>query len=183
MRCFVAIDLSENIKEKITEITKELKKQDVDVKFVESQNLHITVKFLGEVSEEQVKEISNIAKEVLSPVKQFKINIKGLGYFGSPNYIRTLWVGISDGKEKLHMLIETVNKKLFHIRKEGYAPSAHITIGRVRSGKNKEKLLETIEKLKDVKIGEMVVKEIKLKQSELTREGPVYTDIETFDLG
>ncbi|MBL7206795.1 MAG: RNA 2',3'-cyclic phosphodiesterase [Candidatus Aenigmarchaeota archaeon] len=182
MRCFLAIDLTENIKEKIAETINQFKNQDVDVKFVDSHNLHITVMFFGEVNEENMKEISKFMKEALTGMKQFKINIKGLGYFGNPNYIRTIWVDISDGKNELHTLIETINKKLFQFKKDNHAPSVHITIGRVKSGRNKEKLLHMIENVKELHFGEMVVKEIRLKQSKLTPEGPIYTDLDCFSL-
>ncbi|RLJ09281.1 MAG: RNA 2',3'-cyclic phosphodiesterase, partial [Candidatus Aenigmatarchaeota archaeon] len=91
MRVFVAVDLDTESRKKITEIEKSLKDEDFDIKFVEPDNLHITLKFLGEVCEDDVKEIENIISEAAQKTKRFTISIKGAGYFGNRSHIKTIW--------------------------------------------------------------------------------------------
>lgn len=182
MRVFVAIDLNEELIDRIIETENELKRNDIDVKFVDPENLHLTLKFLSEVREEKIPEIEQSLSEALNGFKQFRMKINGFGYFGKPDYMRTLWLGIKEGREDIIEIVKELNKRLNHIRKDDYDPSPHLTIGRVKSGKNKEILLRESERLKDVNIGEMLVKEIKLKNSVLTEKGPIYSDLKVFIL-
>lgn len=183
MRLFIAIDIPENIKEKILEIQRRLDKKEFDIKFVELENLHITLKFLGEVHEDKINEIKERVYKIAKNFYKFKINLQGFGYFGSEKYIKVLWIDVKDNKEKLIKLMNLLNRELENIKMENYPLNPHLTVGRVRSGKNKEKLLFIVKNLHNVKIGEVYVKEIKLKQSILTKHGPVYKDIERFVLG
>ncbi len=182
MRLFIAIDLNKELKDKIKNIEDELKKLDLPIKFVEPENLHFTLKFLGEVSEERVKEIEKTVSEVLKDFKPFKVFIQDFGYFGSPNYIRTLWLGLKEGGKEIIEISEKLDEVLSYIRKNEHEPKPHLTIGRVKSNKNKEILLKEIEKLKNVKIGEFYVNKIKLKKSVLTKKGPIYSDLKVFEL-
>jgi len=182
MRLFVAIDLEKDLKRGIENIEKNIRGCGCDVKLVEPDNLHITVKFLGEVPESGVNDIEGKISGALKNVKQFQIGFQGVGFFGRPDYIRTIWIGIQEGREELVKLIENMNKCLNCIRREVHNPNPHLTIGRVKSGREKEKLLETIREMKNVKLGRMPVKFVKLKKSTLTEKGPVYADLNVFEL-
>ncbi len=182
MRVFIAIDLDEELRKGIEDVENRIKKTGCDVKLVEPENLHITVKFLGEVSDSSVNEIENKISETVSCVKQFQMVMEGVGFFGNPNHIKTIWADIREGKDQLVKLIESMNKGLDHIRREVHEANPHLTIGRVKSGMNREKLLETIMSMKDVKLGQMPVKFVKLKQSVLTKQGPLYSDLKSFEL-
>jgi len=179
MRCFIAVDLKKDIAEKVKEIQHKIANLDVDVKFVEPENLHFTLNFLGEVNEKEVEEIKKPLVQCLKDFHIFKIRISGLGFFGGSNYIRTLWFGLCEGENEFVKLMKRVNKYV-KIGKGG--EKAHLTIGRVRSGKNREVLANFINKLKGVNIGEMYVKNVKLKKSVLTQKGPVYSDLVVFKL-
>jgi 2'-5' RNA ligase len=182
MRAFIAIDLEGNCKNNATKIIESFSEAGGDVKFVEPQNLHITLKFLGEVSEEHVKRIESCLLDGVKVMKPFKISLKGVGYFGSQKNIRTIWLGIENGRDGLISLSNLVNECLKDMfQKEEASP--HLTIGRVRSGKNREAIMDEINSMRDVKIGEMVVSEIKLKRSMLTKTGPVYEDVCVFRIG
>ena len=183
MRLFVAIDLDGGIKEKIRVMEQEMIKKDVDVKFVEPKNLHLTLKFLGEVGEGKIGQIEEKIEKVLKGSGPFDIAIEGFGYFGKPSYIRTLWFDLTKGKERVAELIERLNIALDYVRHEGRPVTTHITIGRVKSGKKREILLKEAERLRNVKIGEVIVKEVKLKESILTKKGPIYRDVKVFKLG
>jgi 2'-5' RNA ligase len=181
MRLFVAVDLDEKLKLKAGEIIGELKAEGLDVKFTEPEGLHFTLKFLGEVPENRLPEIKKSIADALASSQCFEINIQGFGYFGSRNFIRVLWAGVKEGKEQLAGLFRKM-KVLDYIRADDFEPNPHLTIGRPRGGKDRELLLEELERLKDAAVGRMLVKEVKLKQSVLTGEGPVYSDLEVFPL-
>jgi 2'-5' RNA ligase len=188
MRLFIAVDLSGEIRKKVAELINQLKGLDVDVKFTEPKNLHFTLKFLGEVrasegDEGVVKDIETSINKAISDIKPFRISVQVLGYFGSPSHIKTLWIDTAlPGREVLVKLASQLNVSLDHIRHEDREPKPHLTIGRVKSGRNREALLSFIEQNKHVKLGEMDVKLVKLKQSVLSREGPQYTDLKVFEL-
>lgn len=183
MRLFIAIDLDEKTRSNIAKVINELKSRDFDVKWVNPDNIHLTLKFLGEVREDQIKDLEERISNVLKGMKRFKASISELGYFGSPRYIKVIWLDVVEGRENLIELSKLFNRELSYIRKEEHKPSPHLTIGRVRTGRNRDELLMEIERFKHVKIGEVNVNEIKLKMSVLGAEGPVYSDVKVFDLG
>jgi len=182
MRLFIAVDLNDSARKNISDIISRLKKKDFDVKWVNPENIHITLKFLGEVNENDMKGLENIISGSVKDVKKFKINISKAGYFGKGNYVKVVWVDIREGRDILVQLSRKFNKELTHIRREEREPSPHITIGRVRSGRNVHELINEVEGLSDVKVGEVEVNDIKLKQSVLKPDGPIYIDLKTFEL-
>ena len=182
MRLFIAIDIPSELKGKIKLIRDEINTKNVDVKFVEPENLHLTLKFLGEVNEDHAKDIESAISDILKGTGPFKVNLEGIGFFGSPSYIRVIWVGLKEGHGEVTRLMEMLNERLGNIRNEALKPSPHLTIGRVRSGKNKDLLYKELIKMKDWKIGGIEVKEIKLKQSQLARGGPTYSDVFSCEL-
>lgn len=182
MRMFIAVDLNEDARKRISGITEGLKSKGFDVRWVNPENIHITLKFLGEVNEDSVKDIEGIISRAVKDVKRFMINIMECGYFGRGNHVKVIWLDVHEGRERLVGLARILNKELAGIRREDHEPSPHITIGRARSGRNVQGLIDEIAKLKHVKIGEVEVKEIKLKESVLRTDGPVYSDYRTFSL-
>ena len=176
MRCFIGVDVEEKLKEKIVKIQKNITR--AGIKLVERENLHFTLKFLGEIDDEKIEQVKKKLSEV--SFKAFKIFIKGVGAFPNINYIRIIWIGCDS--PEMNKLSEIVDEKLAGIgfkRNEKY--QNHVTIARVRI-KPPEKLIKKIRELKDTEIGEMVVDKIKLKESKLTPSGPIYSDLKTFEL-
>jgi len=180
MRCFIAVDLDRGLAGEIEKVQREIMNLGVGVKFVEPENLHFTLKFLGEVSEDEIGVIKNSIERGLGCANRFRIGISGMGYFGSQKHIRTLWMGVKEGKDEFVKLVDNVNRGL-SIGEDG--KNVHLTIGRVKSCKNEELLLNFINEHKDVNIGEMDVKDVKLKSSVLTSGGPLYSDLALFRLG
>lgn len=181
MRTFISIDLDEELREAVKRVQESLSEAEADVKFVKPENLHLTVKFIGEVHE--TREIESALSRVVKNFTPFKISLESVGFFGSPRHARTLWIGVHEGKEKLVNLIKALNDSLSHLRREKRKHEPHLTIGRVKSSQNMEKLLHMIKGVAHVKLGEMLVKEIKLKESALHAGGPVYSDLIAFKLG
>ncbi len=165
MRCFLAIELSKDIKEKLEELKSHFKMNGI--KLVEKENLHITVKFLGDIDKEIVEKIKNLDLSI----KPVKSSIKYIGVFPNENYIRVIWVGATN----LISIFKEIDKKLSELgfkKEKDYVP--HITIGRVKFIENKKLLKNKIDKYKNVELGELEVKNIVLMKSELTKEGPIY---------
>ena len=172
MRTFVAIEVNNNnILNSIHQVQSEL---NIKAKPVELHNMHFTVQFLGEVSEEMIRKISDALNSI--EFSTFSITFAGIGAFPKPNSPRVIWVGVNDGIDELEKLAETIRSKLSDI---GFSPDKkfkpHVTIFRV---KNKvESLTSKLEKFSSYSFGKQEISEIKLKKSELTPNGPIYTDL------
>jgi 2'-5' RNA ligase len=182
MRAFLAVDLDESLQDNVLEVQDKLNKANAPVKFVEKENLHFTCKFFGEISEEKKDKIIGIIEEKIAQHNIFKINIKGLGVFPHPGYIRVIWLGLEDAGDfsKILMDFDEEFVKLGYKKEKSYIP--HLTIGRVKGRRNKEALVAGIKELEGTEIGTMKVDKLILKKSELTPEGPIYTMVEEFKL-
>ena len=119
MRLFVAVDIPDSLKEKIVEIEKQIESSD-DIKCVENENLHYTLKFLGEVEEKESENIVKKIEAVSKQVKKFKVHAKGVGYFGSPNFIRVIWVGCEKGSNQLVEISKKLEQELKYIREDDF---------------------------------------------------------------
>ena len=182
MRLFVAADIPDILKEKIIEVEKQIESL-ADAKCIEKENLHYTLKFLGEVGENESENIVKKMENVSKQVKKFKVHAKGVGYFGSPDFIRVIWVGCEEGSKQLIEISKKLNEELKYIREDEFDFHPHLTIGRPRNVENNKNLLEKLEEMRSMDFGEFVVDKIVLKQSKLSPKGPVYSDFRVFKLG
>jgi 2'-5' RNA ligase len=172
MRTFVAIEV--NNKDVLNSIHKIQTELNIKAKPVELHNMHFTVQFLGEVSEETIGKISDALNSI--EFSAFSISFASIGVFPKPNFPRVIWIGTNDGVNELEELAEMIRSKLSDI---GFSPDKkfkpHVTIFRV---KNKiEDLPSKLEKFSSCSFGKQLISEIKLKKSELTYQGPIYTDL------
>jgi len=178
IRSFIAVDLDNPaVKENIIKAQKDLEQSQADLKLVEPEIMHLTLRFLGEVPDLTVQKV----KEILDGVRfhSFEANFTGLGAFPNLNRINVVWVGIVHGHEELGEIFQQIEPKL---RQVGLTPdnkgfSPHLTIARVRSGRNKGALADVVSQLKDVEFGSMPVTSVRLKKSTLTPKGPIYTTL------
>ncbi|MEM4298409.1 MAG: RNA 2',3'-cyclic phosphodiesterase [Nitrososphaerota archaeon] len=180
MRAFFAIDLNNKaVIGRILEVQRRISLSGADVKHVEPENLHFTIKFLGEISDVQAQDLWRRVSDIsVSPIN---ITYKGIGSFPSPHRISVIWIGVDrEGGEALRSLAHEVEKRLMGLVLGDTKPfQPHLTITRVKSGRNREGLLKVIEALRDVEFGKDTLTALKLKKSDLTPQGPVYTDIYT----
>ncbi len=174
MRSFVSIDVG--ALDTLVELEGEMEKTGASLKLVEPENIHITLKFLGEIGEDMVPEIEGVMREAAEGVEPFTVTFEGMGAFPGMNYVRVVWVGVKDGGE-MAKISERINKSLapHGFKKESFKP--HITLARVKSARGKENLVSLIERNAGRNFGEMGVESIRLKKSELRKEGPVYTTV------
>ena len=175
MRCFIAVDLDPKLASKVQVLQKEL--VSLDTKLVAPEDLHFTLKFLGEVDEESISMVVKRLKELAAERDSFDIDIRGAGVFPNEDFIRVVWIGA----QKLANLQASVNQSLVGLFKKEN-PSPHLTIARVRSQKHKENIIAFVKRHKNIEIGRMKIKEIRLKKSSINSKGPVYEDIEIFEL-
>lgn len=182
VRAFLAIDLDDDLKPKINKIIKQFKQIDTRIKYVELNNLHLTLKFFGEIDTEGLKLLENKIANVVSEFKPFNIKIKSCGAFPNNNHIKVIWIGIDEDSiiKELHDKLDDEFVKLGFDKDKKF--STHLTIGRMKSSKNKNQVKSTIEDFSDVEIGDMAVNNITLKKSTLTPSGPIYEDLKVFEL-
>lgn len=175
MRTFVAVEIKElKIINNISQFQKnELK---INAKPVEAHNLHFTIQFLGEVSEQDIDRIKNTLRQI--KFSSFNVILMGIGVFPKPSFPRVVWVGTDkEGAEKLKNLAQLVQNKLEEIGFKVDKPfEPHITIFRVKNKINN--ITEELERFRTKQFGLQAITEIKLKKSELTPQGPNYSDLQ-----
>ncbi len=172
MRAFISIEIPNEIKKKIVNIRDSLPK--FKGKKTETDNLHLTLKFLGEVNYEKIGKIREKLKEI--EFKKFEAEIDSIGVF-SEKFIKIIWLHIKNC-DGLQREIDNKLKDLFEKEKRFMS---HLTIARIKSIKDKKRFLE---KLKKVEISKMkfIVNNFNLKKSILTEKGPIYENLETYNL-
>lgn len=178
MRCFVSIDIPDSEKKEILKIQKQL--PEFRGKKTEFRNLHLTLKFLGEISEEKAEEVKLRLNRIKFP--RFETKISEIGSFDNSRSTKygqqiIVWLNMTNC-EKLQKEIDRALKSLFPAEKRFMG---HLTIARVKSIKNKKDFFVALEKIQIPKI-EFNVKEFQLKESVLTRQDPEYKTIEEFHL-
>jgi 2'-5' RNA ligase len=187
MRTFIAIELPEPIKNSLAKLIDKLKQTGADVKWVAPQNIHLTLKFLGERDDKKVDRISEILDEVARNHRAFPIQINALGAFPNMNSPRVIWVGIDQGDVETKNIFKDLEDLICKvgIPKEDRAFSSHITIGRTKSAKGLAELTQEITSLND-SIGRenlnFTAGSITLFKSTLTPKGPIYEALKIANL-
>lgn len=184
LRLFIACKLNKDIIEKSIEIQKEIKKLDLDAKWVSVDNMHITLKFLGAVKPELLENINKELQIVARNHTCFDIAIENIGIFPTLSNPKVIWIGSGKGSNELALLEKDIEHALkeLNLPKDEKEFSSHITLARLTTSKNKEKIAEFIKQNSNLFIGQMEIKYFTLFQSQLTRTGPIYSDLKTFML-
>ncbi|MCK5040067.1 MAG: RNA 2',3'-cyclic phosphodiesterase [Candidatus Aenigmarchaeota archaeon] len=180
LRLFIALDFPKQICSKLFYLQDKITPDIAKIKWVEEENFHITLKFLGDVNEDKIPQI----KEKLSLIKfkDFSSSINQSGIFPSNNYIKVIWLGLMP-YEKICLLHNKIDNSLLTLdfTKEDSFQS-HATLGRVKYVHKKELLIEKIRKIEELILGEIfTISSFSLKKSTLTKKGPVYKDIAIFN--
>ncbi len=181
IRSFIAFDIdNESVLKRLEDAQNLLTKTGADLKPVEPKNIHMTLRFLGNVSQDTVERIFEEMKKV--QFAPFDVKIQGLGAFPNVNYARVLWTGITEGADQLRSIFTQLDPRL---RNLGFAPdpkgfSPHLTIARVRSGRNKIQLARCVTENADYDVGVIKAECLRLKKSDLTPKGPIYSTLKEF---
>ncbi|MBN2066424.1 MAG: RNA 2',3'-cyclic phosphodiesterase [Candidatus Thermoplasmatota archaeon] len=180
-RGFIAVEISPP--PKLIEFMQAVKHSGAPVKLVEPHNIHITLKFLGDAEEPLIDDIDYVIRQATASEHPFPIRLQGTGVFPNKNYIKVVWIGIEQG-DPIARIAKTIDQHLvnlgFPTEKRPFSP--HLTICRVKHGKNKDELLQAVEAYSTVLFSELMVSNICLKKSELTTQGPIYTTLKTVSL-
>lgn len=183
MRTFIAVELTEEFKKKIEEVQIPLKRLGADVSWVKPGNVHAILKFLGEVTGDKIERVYEGTKKALEGIKGFKLSLKDLGCFPSIKRPRVVWIGVEKGKEELALMAKKIEQEMENIGypKENREFSPHLTIGRVKSPKNIERLAEQI-KTTNFQTEEIEIKEVMVMRSQLNPAGAIYTPLKKIAL-
>jgi len=179
MRTFIAIALPQQIKDYLAQLEDRLKATQADVKWVTPENIHLTLKFLGERDDKKVEKIKQILEEAAGKRQPFQMRLSSVGAFPKISSPRVVWVGLDKGDRETIELAMDLEERIAKvgIPKEERPFSSHITIGRIRSPKNREKLVQELKNLENKTIEENLefqAAQITLFKSTLTPQGPIY---------
>ena len=183
MRTFIAVNLPDEIKKNVAEATASLKKIDSGIKWVEPQNLHLTLKFLGWVEDRRLPEVMEITDKVGLP--SFKLKLAGVGSFPEGKSPLVLWVDIIEGAAELKAIASRLEKDYssagFRAEEREFSP--HLTIGRIKDERGIDQVIEEMQKLAGVSFGECVVSSLEIMKSTLSPKGPTYEVYKSFTFG
>ena len=189
LRIFIAIPLPESLLERLTDVEYRLqgKVPHRSVRWVKSNGVHLTLKFLGDTPRQDVPTIEEALRVVARNAPAFSLTAEGLGCFPSPNRPRVVWVGVNEPTGRLKVLYEAVEEAMTSL---GYEPerhgfSPHLTLGRVRRGASRADQRQISEAVTGTRVGELAVfraEQLELIRSELKPSGAEYTTLRTFSL-
>jgi len=187
MRAFIAIELPAKIKDALSEIQNKLKNENLKTSWIEPQNLHLTLKFLGNLPIEKLEQIKKIAAATIKASPGFKVKLECLGVFPDLRAGRIIWVGANQPPLELKQLVKQLEGQLTEtgIPKENRDFCAHITIGRIRNCLSPSNLGKALDKIAmdmpDYDF-EFNCGRITLFESTLGPAGPTYTALKEFNL-
>ncbi len=178
IRSFLSLDLQdEKILPQVESIISSLLSLGGDLKPVERQNIHLTLKFLGNVSASKLEEIKSALTQVMFP--RFSLEIKGAGAFPNLKRMNVVWVGLGEGWSQVELIFEQTEKLLHQLgfSRETRPFSPHITVARVKSGRKRDEIAAFLGQLADESFGTFLVESVRLKQSVLSPSGPKYSTL------
>jgi 2'-5' RNA ligase len=182
VRSFIAIELPEAVKLNLSQLEAKLKSgRQTSVKWVAPESIHLTLKFLGNVVPESIKDIAQAMAEAAQGIPPFRLEVKDLGVFPNLKRVQVAWVGVHGEIDKLSQLQQRLDANLSRL---GFAPEGrpftpHLTIARLRdnaSPAERQALGQLIASTR-FEAGAFSVDAISLMKSQLTREGPIYSRI------
>ncbi|MEM3090574.1 MAG: RNA 2',3'-cyclic phosphodiesterase, partial [Candidatus Bathyarchaeia archaeon] len=181
IRSFIAFDIeSASVLNRIMQMQRELAETRADLRLVEPENIHITVRFLGNITTNMVDKIFEGMRKV--QFVPFVVKIQGVGAFPDLRYPRVVWAGIREGSTQLRGIFSQLEP---YLRGLGFAPdpkgfSPHLTIARVKSGRNKAALVKFLMENVDYEFGIVRAECLRLKRSDLTPKGPIYSTLREY---
>jgi 2'-5' RNA ligase len=183
MRIFVAIVIPQSVRRALLRIVEPKMKEFPFLKWVEPENWHITLRFLGETDEPMVEKVKRSLKNGVSSYRPFEVEFGEFGTFPPRGKLRVFWLGLRRGGEEMIKLAGIIEEKMvslgFPREERGFTP--HMTLARARRGERRQVSLEDIG-LKETKLPPFWVREVVLMESKLRPEGPIYREVESFKL-
>jgi 2'-5' RNA ligase len=182
-RAFISVDIG--AQPSLIDLENILRNTGVNLKLVEPANIHLTLRFLGELDEQLITPITSVMTDCVKTIKPFKILLNGVGAFPSIKYMKVIWVGVQNAEELIN-IANNLNSKLdkLGISRADHSFSPHVTVARVKgvSG-GKERLISVLSRYREHNFGSIDVDCIRLKRSVLTPKGPEYSTVKEVKLG
>lgn len=177
MRSFIAIDIPAELRNALASVQEELRASGADVKWVRPQSVHLTLKFLGEIEPDAVKDIQQEVEKHTRERSPFTLELGGMGCFPRLRQPRIVWLGLLGETDQLLALQKEVEEGTarlgFPREKRSFKP--HLTLGRVRSAKGRERLIDHVQRLLNIHLGSFTVRSVVQYKSELHPAGARYT--------
>jgi 2'-5' RNA ligase len=186
IRTFVAVGLDAAVRSRVVALQDALARTGADVKWVEPENLHITLLFLGEVVDREVIDVCRAVAACCAERDGFAFEVGGVGAFPNLRRPRTLWAGVAEGKEELvdlHDALEEALTDLGGYRREERAYTPHVTLGRMSTDQNDDQLIPAMTSHAEWQGGLVQVREVLVMSSELSPRGPRYSVLSRAKLG
>ena len=177
MRAFLALTLPDDVERSLAVLQQELAGTGADVKWVAPSNLHVTLKFLDEITEQQRHAIEGVLAEVGRVEAPFSITLDRVGAFPSLSSPRVVWVGVGEGRERVIRLAERLEQgcRGMGIQQEERPFAAHVTLGRVRTPRRQAELGRVLREYAWRPPAPWTITSLTLYQSTLGSDGPRYT--------
>lgn len=178
IRTFIAVKTALRVNNNVSKVVGRLAAQCDQYRWVEPENLHVTLNFVGDVVDIEVPELCQLIREAVEPMPAFELSLKGVDGFASAQEPRVLWMGVDEGADALKQIYDALANVLHHwgVNKDRNEYVPHMTLGRLkRGGRWNEELLELVHKLRNHDGGFCHVDEVIVFSSYLERSGPTYT--------
>jgi 2'-5' RNA ligase len=184
VRTFVAITLHGSLHETIGDIIDKLSASNAKVKWVEPENVHLTLKFLGNVEEERLPEVYEACERAAKGAGPIDLEMRALGCFPDVKNPRIVWLGIERGADVVKQLQERVESELRAIGfpKEDRPFRAHLTLGRVKGKQKLAVLCRLLDEKRNIFVGSMRAEKISVMKSKTLPTGPIYTELKAIPL-
>ena len=178
VRAFIAVNIGDEIRDKLDELQRKLKKVHANVRWVKPRSMHLTLAFLGDLPVEKITPLKTALDEAFQGMESFELEVAGTGFFGRPNRPRVIWAGIADCPPLMELQRKTVEAlQVAEVEFDNKPFSPHLTLGRVKSPNQTESLLGKLDEYRDEPLGKTRIDEVKLIQSQLNPSGAEYTQL------
>ena len=178
LRTFIAVDPGKTIRQRLLVLQENLARDGSDLKWVEPENLHVTLLFLGEVDNREIPDVCRAVTDCCKAMDAFEMTVGGVHCFGSPRRPRTVWAGLNEGGPEMIALHDALELPLLELgcyRREVRPFTPHFTLGRARGERTDENLAAVLPKYATWEGGTVEVREVQVMCSELRSDGPTYT--------
>lgn len=185
IRAFLAVDLPESYRAGLTAVQDHLKQSRADVRWTRVASIHLTLKFFGDIAENQVEALTAAASLITAATPAFTLGVQGVGTFPGPKNPRVIWLGLSGQTDILARLVQSLEQAFAPL---GFPPekrpfTAHLTLGRVRSSQGREALARSLQTVALPDFPEFQAQHLVLYRSTLRPQGALYTPLHQIALG
>lgn len=184
-RTFIAVDLDPELREAVVGLERSLEDAGVRLRWIRPENLHFTLKFLGEITAVQVARVRTATREAAAGVDPFRITLESVGVFPNARRPQVLWLGVGEGRDRLEALAAGLEARLvrqrFPVGHRVFQP--HLTLARIRDPRPEGNLVGALEGLRGASSGSQVVQAMIVYESRLSPSGAQYEALEEVPLG